>query len=121
MAKKNWRELEVGTNLVKFNNSRNSALLEFLNDGVFQENKEITLQDGSISTIKNNIEFRVLDLDNNGVESVFNVNSARLREAIIALNLKDMTGNIVKITRIQGRKETDNTYKAELMSETKKK
>jgi len=114
MAKKNWREIKKGDAI--FNFKDNSVLfLEFLNDGEYFENKEITLNDGTKSVIKEGVDFDVMNIATNE-NGKFSANSKGLIEDLAGLT-KDLKGKRVRIEHIKGRKDVDNTYKVSLITE----
>ena len=80
--------------------------------------KQIKNKDGSFSTITNSIAFTVIN-NKNKKEGTFNANSKRLKLALKNVS-KTLTGKLIQINHIvDNNDETNNTYTAKLLKESK--
>jgi len=113
--RKSWTDVEEQDKIFNFRDT-NVLSLGFLDNGKDIYDKEITLKDGSKRTIKHSVEFKVIDLFTSE-KGIFNANSVRLMKCLSSISNKKPEGKKIKIERIIGRTDFDNTYKCSLIKE----
>lgn len=110
-----WTEREIQDEIINFENT-NLLVLEFLDNGINEYDKEITKQDGSKSIIKHSVIFKVIFNEN---EYTFTASSVKLMKALSLASDKKPKGKIFQIKKILGKKEVQNYYEVELVKTSK--
>lgn len=109
--KTSWTEREAQDEIINFDNTK-LLVLEFLDNGKDEYDKEITKKDGTKGIIKHSVIFKVLF---NQKEFTFNISGVKLMNLLSVASNKKPKGKVFRIKKELGRTEVENTYTVELI------